>query len=95
MLPWCPAQKYYSWRVEGSAGVDYLIDYNTGHQAPQPLPEAARLTASYQVTDATPGRKPLIQGFRTEYALKAGTLGFTHLSRRRLIPTLQITLPYF
>jgi hypothetical protein len=70
-----------------TAGVDYLIDYNTGAIRLLSLwPEAARLTASYQVTDATPGRKPLIQGFRTEYALKAGTLGFTHLSRREIDP---------
>ncbi len=65
------------------AGVDYLIDYNTGTITLLDVwPEALRLTISYQVVDSTPGKKPLIQGFRTEYGGESLRWGFTHLSRR-------------
>ena len=65
------------------AGVDYLIDYNTGIIRLLGLwPEAAKLTVTYQAIDSTPGKKPLVQGFRTEYDANSGRFGFTHLSRR-------------
>ncbi|NLY51987.1 MAG: hypothetical protein GX063_03665 [Firmicutes bacterium] len=73
-------------QVEGrrlKAGVDYLIDYNTGIIRLLGLwPEAAKLTVTYQAIDSTPGKKPLVQGFRTEYDANSGRFGFTHLSRR-------------
>lgn len=61
---------------------DYQIDYDLGQiQLVGFSPEARELVISYQVTDYSLGKKPLVQGFRGEYQTKSGTFGLTHMAR--------------
>lgn len=63
-------------------GPDYIIDYDRGRiQLMGIWPEMTELTITYQVSDGSPGRKPLVQGLRATYQGPYGTLGLTHLSR--------------